>query len=207
MAPSLILDLLEDKTQCFISGKLKDMYFKSKCAERSMGRYKNTRVVFCYWYSTQACPGMLGLYSWIHINHLEKSDIVSSVNSAQIPPVWTQPWSQGTGVFVVFNHGLIWTHCLDLDVVWGCTVKDCVNNNMQEHTHWPSCYKLLSSPSVLRCTHTCLTCAVGPLGAHITFTAARWLFAEGLLSDSSHPFFTMGSTQCVRDDRCWGGVV
>lgn len=94
--------------------------------------------------------------------------------SVPIPSVWTQPWcTQG-------NPGLIWTHCLDLGVVRGCTVRVCVNNNMQEHTSccqhpFPSlCNELLRSPS-----HMSDLCS-GPSGSpHHIHSEPWWLFAEG----------------------------
>ncbi len=68
-----------------------------------------------------------------------------------------------------------------------CQQQHAGTHTLTQRLH-TSCCQLLSSlrwdaPIV---PHTCLTCALGPLGAHLTFTAAWWLFAEGLLSLTSH---------------------
>lgn len=122
---------------------------------------------------------------------------------SQRPAVWTQPWSaHGAGIFVVFNCRLIRTCRLDLGVcgqrMYGHRLCQRQHTGTQTSTQQmlTSCYQPMSSLSVQRWPPWSLTHVRPVLGVRREPTShpelAWWLFAEGLLSTSSHPLFTKG---------------
>lgn len=85
---------------------------------------------------------------------------------------------------VSFNHRLIWTSCLDLCAVWGCSVRDRVNNSARKNKqsrrmHTTSCCQPPSSLPERRFPPR------GLLGRSAHPQQPWGVFAEGC----SHPFF------------------
>lgn len=95
---------------------------------------------------------------------------------------------------LLYMHHLIWTHCLDLSVVRGCTVKDCVNNNMLEHTQT----QLLPATSPRSASHMSDLCS-GPCREPTSHPQQPDDCLQRGFPDSPHPFATTGvNTMCHR---------